>query len=188
MSLALGSRSISSTALATTLAKLARRQDGTAAIEFAIVGGPFIALLAAIMQTALVFFAGRILDNAVFETGRLLLTGQAQTAKLSQANFAQDVCAQLPLFFDCSKLMVDVQSASSFATANTAVPTLTFNEAGQVTNTWQYQPGGPGAIVVMRVMYQWPIFLGPLGAGLANLPNGHRLLMSAAAFKNEPYQ
>jgi Flp pilus assembly protein TadG len=174
--------------LITGSAKLARQQDGTAAVEFAIVALPFITLLLGIMQTALVFFAGRMLDNAVFETGRLLLTGQAQTQKLSQVNFLQDVCAQLPVLFDCSRLLVDVQSASSFSTANTSAPTLTFNPAGQVTNTWQYQPGDPGAIVVMRVMYEWPIFLGPLGAGLANLPNGHRLLMSTAAFKNEPYQ
>jgi len=37
-------------------------------------------------------------------------------------------------------------------------------------------------------MYQWPVFLGPLSFNLSNLSNGKRLLMSSAAFKNEPYQ
>jgi hypothetical protein len=35
-------------------------------------------------------------------------------------------------------------------------------------------------------MYQWPVFGGPLGFNLANLSNGNRLIMAAAAFQNEP--
>jgi hypothetical protein len=84
--------------------------------------------------------------------------------------------------------MVDVQTAPSFAGANTSTPTLTFDKSGNVTNAWQYQPGSPGDIVVVRVMYQWPVFLGPLAFNLSNLSNGKRLLVSSAAFKNEPYQ
>jgi hypothetical protein len=66
------------------------------------------------------------------------------------------------------------------------LPALTFNAQGQVTNTWQYNPGTAGQVVVVRVMYQWPVFGGPLGFNLANLPNGNRLIMAAAAFQNEP--
>jgi len=172
----------------TAAVEFARREDGTAAVEFAVVAAPFITLLLAIIQTALVLFSEQILDTAVATTGRLILTGQAQTQNMTQTQFAHAVCAQLPTFFNCNLLMVDVQSPASFTGANTTMPTLTFNAGGQVTNAWQYQPGTPGSIVVMRVMYQWPIFLGPLGAGLANLPNGQRLLMATAAFKNEPYQ
>ena len=84
--------------------------------------------------------------------------------------------------------MIDVQTANSFSGVNTSIPTLTFNSKGAVTNTWQYSPGNPDDIVVVRVMYQWPVFLGPLGFGLGNLSNGNRLLMASAAFKNEPYQ
>jgi hypothetical protein len=84
--------------------------------------------------------------------------------------------------------MIDVQTANSFSAANTAMPTLTFNGQGAVTNSWSWQPGNPGDIVVMRVMYQWPVFLGPLGLGLSNESNGKLLLMATTAFKNEPYQ
>ena len=66
------------------------------------------------------------------------------------------------------------------------MPNLTFNSQGQVTNTWQYSPGTTGQVVVVRVMYQWPVFGGPLGFNLSNLPNGNRLIMAAAAFQNEP--
>ena len=164
-----------------------RREDGAAALEFAIVAAPFIAVLLATMQTALAFFAGQVLESAVADSSRTILTGSAQTASMSQSGFATAVCGKVQALFNCSKLMIDVQTASSFGAANTARPTLTFDGSGNVSNTWQFQPGNPGDIVIMRVMYQWPVFLGPLGLGLSNESNGNLLLMATATFKNEPY-
>jgi hypothetical protein len=83
--------------------------------------------------------------------------------------------------------MIDVQAYTSFSAASTGAPTLTYNGSGQVTNAWQYNPGSPGQIVVVRAMYQWPVFVGPLGFKLSNLSNGDRLIMASAVFKNEPY-
>jgi Flp pilus assembly protein TadG len=124
----------------------------------------------------------------VTQTSRLILTGQAQDQGLTQATFAQALCSHVAVLFTCSNIMIDVQVCSSFCTANTGTPTLTYNGLGQVTNIWQYNPGSPGQIVVVRAMYQWPVFLGPLGFNLSNLANGDRLLMATATFKNEPYQ
>ena len=157
-------------------------------VEFGLVVAPFIALLFAILQTVLVFFAGRVLDTAVAQSARLILTGQAQDGGFTQSAFSSAVCGKVYALFSCGGLMIDVQTASSFANANTSTPTLTFDTNGNVTNNWQYQPGNPGDIVVVRVMYQWPVFLGPLGFNLSNLGSGKRLLTSTAAFKNEPYQ
>jgi hypothetical protein len=83
--------------------------------------------------------------------------------------------------------MIDVEVASSWSSANTGTPTLTFDGNGNVTNTWQYNLGNPGDIVVARVMYQWPVFMGPLGFNLATLGNGNRLIMASTAFMNEAY-
>ena len=169
-------------------AGFARREDGAAALEFAIVAAPFIALILATMQTALAFFAGQVLEFAVLDASRQILTGSAQNSSMTQSGFASAVCAKVQTLFNCSGLMIDVQTATSFSTANTAMPALTFNGQGAVTNSWSWQPGSPGDIVIMRVMYQWPVFLGPLGLGLSNESNGKLLLMATAAFKNEPYQ
>ena len=163
-------------------------ENGATAVEFALVAAPFLALLVGIIQTSLVFFAGQQLEMAVNKTSRLILTGQAQDQKITQSAFKQDVCANVAAMFNCSGLMIDVQASNSFSAANTAAPTLTFNPQGQVTNIWQYNPGTPGQIVVVRVMYQWSVFLGPLGFNLSNLSNGNRLIMATAAFKNEPFQ
>jgi len=151
------------------------------------VAAPFLALLMALFQTALVFFAGRVLDETTEEASRYIMTGQAQTAGMTKSGFATWVCGQTFALFTCNKLMINIQNYNSFSSANTAMPTLTFNSSGVVTNTWNYNTGNPGDIVVVQVMYQWPIVLGPLGFTLANLSNGNRLLMSTAVFKNEPF-
>jgi Flp pilus assembly protein TadG len=168
-------------------------RKGATAIEFALVAAPFLALLVATFETALVFFAGHVLDEVTEEASRYILTGQAQQSNMTQAQFLNYVCtgsntaALVSALFNCSKLMVNVQNYSDFASANTASPTLTFNANGTVSNTWNYAPGTPGSIVVVQVMYQWPIVLGPLNFNLSNLSNGNRLLVSTAVFKTEPY-
>jgi Flp pilus assembly protein TadG len=164
-----------------------RRDDGAAMVEFAIVAAPFMALLVALMQTTLVFFAGRLLDVVVSQSSRQILTGSAQTSSMTKSGFATAVCQNVYALFNCSQLMVDVRTSTSFSTADTSTPTLTYDSHGNVTNTWQFNPGNPNDIVVVRVMYQWPVMLGPLGFNLSNLPNGDRLLVGTAVFKNEPY-
>jgi Flp pilus assembly protein TadG len=170
------------------MAGFARREDGAAALEFAIVAAPFIALILATLQTSLAFFAGQVLESAANDASRIILTGSAQSSNMGQAGFANAVCSKIEALFSCGKLMIDVQTATSFGSANTGAPTLTFDSKGNVTNTWQYNPGNPGDIVIMRLMYQWPVFTGPLGLGLSNEKNGNLLLVATAAFKNEPYQ
>jgi Flp pilus assembly protein TadG len=164
----------------------ARDSKGATAVEFALVGAPFLALLIALIQTFLVFFAQELLESVVNQSARLVMTGQIQSQQMSQATFQQTVCNQIKILFNCSGIMVDMQVASSWSSTNTAMPTLTFDANGAVTNAWQFNPGNAGDIVVLRVMYVWPVMLGPLGFNLSNISNGNRLMMSSAAFQNEP--
>ena len=73
---------------------MVRQQDGAAAVEFALVAAPFLALVFAIMETAMVFFAGQALETAAADSARLIMTGQAQTQGFDQAKFKQEVCAR----------------------------------------------------------------------------------------------
>jgi Flp pilus assembly protein TadG len=159
-------------------------ENAATAVEFGLVAAPFIALLVAILQTFLVIFAQQLLQTVVTQSSRTVLTNQA--ASMTQTQFGQQVCNQVRIIFNCSNLMIDVQTYASFAAGNTSMPTLNLNGQGQVTNTWQFNPGGPGDIVIVRILYQWPVFGGPLGFNLSNLANGNRLIMASAAFQNEP--
>lgn len=162
-----------------------RAEDGATAVEFALVAAPFFALIVAILDLVVLFFAESELETATEQAARLVLTGQISSST-TQAQFQQQVCGFLPAMFTCSSVMVDLQTISSYSGANTSTPTLTYNAQGQVTNSWQYQIGSPGSIEVMRVMYQWPVFPGPLHLNFANLSNGNFLMMGTAVFRNEP--
>ena len=148
-----------------------------------MVGIPFLALLFAILETAFVFLASQTLNLAVNDTSRLIMTGQAQAAAYTAANFQSAVCANLVAFFNCNNLHLNVRIASSFASASTTPPVVN----GQLnTSNLQYQMGGPGDIVVVQVYYQWPIVV-PLLDLLANQAGNNRLLVGTAVFENEPY-
>ena len=165
---------------------------GATAVEFALVAAPFLALITALIQTFLVFFAQALLESGVRSAGRQIMTGQTQTADAgmtaAQASSAyqRTVCANASVLFNCAGLMVDVQVASNWSSANAGMPTLTYDSSGNVNNSWQFNPGNAGDIVVVRVMYLWPVFFGPIAFNLANQPNNTRLIMASAAFQNEP--
>jgi Flp pilus assembly protein TadG len=163
-----------------------RQQDGAAAVEFALVAAPFLALIFAIMESAVVFFAGQALETAAADSARLIMTGQAQTQGFDQAKYKEAVCAKIYGLFNCNGgLYVDVKSYASFATVNTSKPID--SDGNLQTGNFGYQPGGPGDIVVVRLMYQWPVYVSLLGLNLSDMSGGKRLLLSTIAFRNEPY-
>jgi Flp pilus assembly protein TadG len=166
--------------------RFARAQDASAAVEFALVAAPFLGLIFAILETALVFFAGQTLEAAASNSARLIMTGQAQTAGFSQTDFKTAVCNNLSNgMFNCATgVYVDVKSYASFTAINTAPPVVN----GKLdTSNMAYTPGGPGSIVVVRLYYKWPVYVSLFGDELANLDGGNRLLVATAVFRNEPY-
>jgi len=166
--------------------RFARGEDGAAAVEFAMVAAPFLALMFAIMETALVFFASQTLETAVADSARLIMTGQAQTQSFSQAQFKSAVCSKVGGLFDCAGgLQIDVKTYSSFGSVDNSKP---LDANGNLKTNFGYQPGGPGEIVVVRLMYQWPVYASLLGFNLGDMAGNKRLVMATAAFRNEPYQ
>jgi len=167
--------------------RFVRREEGSAAVEFALILVPFIAMMFAIMETALVFFAQQTLETAVADSARLIMTGQAQTQSLTAATFKNAVCARIYGLFDCQNgVYVNVQTYSSFGSI-TYTPPLDSNN-NLVSSNFVYQPGGPGDIVVVQLFYQWPIYVSLMNlSSLSNMSGNKRLLVATAAFRNEPY-
>jgi Flp pilus assembly protein TadG len=166
--------------------RLVRRDDGMAAVEFAMVAAPFFALLFAIIEMCFVFFAGQTLETVTADTARLIMTGQAQTAGFSETQFKQSLCSRVFALFDCTnKIKIDVRTASSFGAADMSSPV---DANKNLMNNQVYNPGSAGSIVVVRVMYEWPVYVKLMGLNMADLANGKRLVMATAVFRNEPYQ
>jgi Flp pilus assembly protein TadG len=165
--------------------RFAGRRDGSVAVEFALISTPFLALLFAIFESAIVFFASQTLETAVADSARLILTGQAQTQGFNQVAFKEAVCARILGLFDCQNgVYVDVKKFSTFGGVTMTSP---LDVSGNFVNNFGYDPGGPSDIVVVRLFYQWPIYVPLLGYNLQNMSGGKRLLIATAAFRNEPY-
>jgi Flp pilus assembly protein TadG len=175
------------------LRRFGRSRRGSAAVEFALVAPVFFALLFAIIETAIMFFASQVLETITQDSARIIQTGQAmtpggvsatQTGPLTQAQFKNYVCGQIPALFDCNSVSVDVESYPAFAnvTINSQI-----DSANNFISNMQYNPGVACSIVVVRLFYQWPLYVTGLGYNISNLAGNKRLLAATAAFKNEPY-
>lgn len=154
-------------------------------VEFGLLAAPFVALIFAILQTAILFFADQSLETATATAARLIMTGQAQTQGWDTAQFKSHVCSTITGLFSCqSGVYVDVETYSTFAAANLGMPVSggTFN-----SGSLGYHPGGPGDIVVVRLYYKYPVYVDLFGFSLSTLTGGYNLLAATAVFKNEPY-
>ena len=145
---------------------------------------PFLSLLFAIIQTALVFYGQQVLQTATTQSARLVMTGQAQQQAMSQSAFKAAVCANSASLFNCTNLSVNIQTFASF----TALTPLNPVQGGAInTAAMNFNPGNPGDIVLVQVFYPWPV-VGPFGGfNLANMGSNTRLLIGTAVFRNEPY-
>ena len=169
------------------LKRFKKSQAGVTAIEFAMVGGPFIYLLGVIFETGLMLFSEYVIENGVAQSARMIRTGQAQAANMSAADFKTQVCGRMAAFLDCAnKLHIDVRKFTAFSDVNMPSPIKNNDLSDDVTKNAQYQPGGPMEVVVVRAYYEWKLFM-PGISQLANISDGRRLLSSGAAFRNEPF-
>jgi Flp pilus assembly protein TadG len=182
------SPAISTTSARSILRRFRRNRAGSAAVEFALVAPMFFALLFAIIETGIMFFAGQVLESVTQNAARLILTGQAQTAGDTQTLFTSNVVCPAgslaTVLFNCNNLSVDVRSYSTFSSV---VMSSQIDANNNFINNMQYNPGGPGDIVVVRLFYPWQLFVTGLGYNIANLSGSQRLLYGTAAFQNEPY-
>ena len=99
-------------------------EKGATAVEFAMVAGPFFLILGVIIETGLMLFSEYALQSAVQDSGRLIRTGQAQTANYSSATFKAAICNTAGVLLDCNgKVTVYVNhSSQTFAQLNALVP------------------------------------------------------------------
>jgi Flp pilus assembly protein TadG len=165
------------------LRRFRRSRRGSAAVEFAIVAPLFFALLFAIIETAIVFLAGQVLETMAQDSARQVMTGQAQL-KYTKSAFHDYVCTQIPALFDCNGIYVDVQNYPTFASVSISSQ---IDGSKNFINNMKYCPGLDGEIVVVRLFYKWPLFVTGLGYDISNLADGSRLLSATAAFVNEPF-
>lgn len=169
-------------------------ESGATAVEFGMLAAPFVGLICGLMELAWVSYNAEMLQAAVSAASRAVLTGKAQTNNITDApTFVSNLLCPtngsriLPSSFDCSKLIVDVRTATQFGAANTS--------NNFYTQPLQFCLGQPSTIVVVRVAYPQqsilPLSLFNTYIGLTNsFPNQSgwvHALVGTAVFQTEPY-
>lgn len=162
-------------------------QRGGEAIEMAIVGAPFVALLFGLLELGLVFMVSTTLETAADEASRQIRTGQVQTNGGNAATIKTAICDEMSwLGSNCAtNLNLDVRTFTSFAAQGSPPNPVASGTVNPAKFCWD--PGGAGSVVLVRAYYTWTIVLPVLNVGLINAGGNKRLINAAISFRNEPY-
>lgn len=165
-------------------ARFGAAREGATIVEFALIALPFFALLMAILETGLMFFAGQTLDTSVGLAARMIRTGQAQEMGFDADRFREEVCRVAGVVMRCDGIKLDVKVFPDFQTIDL---TPGIGDGGDVDDAgFGYEPGHGEDIVVVRAFYNWPVYANILGFTLDS-GNGSHLLSTTVAFRNEPF-
>ncbi len=179
-----------------TLTKAARRvlagvrdRTGSAAVEFALVAAPFLALMMSTFEVGWFFFAASQVDAATIETARLVRTGQVQKAGFDKQDFFNEVCPNVAVFGDCDEtLTVEVTVFDSFAElAADASPVVCTNDDPAEIAALAFNPGADNEIVRLRVCLLYKTINPTIGVNVSEASDGKRRVFGTFIFQNEPY-
>ncbi|CAN5402922.1 pilus assembly protein [soil metagenome] len=163
-----------------------RSRQGSAAVEFALIGIPFFFMLFAVLELGMVFVTDAMVESATIDTGRLIRTRQAQDSSMTAAQFKTSFCGRMAIFSaGCdARTSIDVRILTAFRNANPPDPLAngTTFDASNLT----YTNGQPGSLVLVRVWYKHTLFTPFLAQALSRLNDGTTLLTATTTFRNEP--
>ncbi len=170
------------------LRRFLKSQSGAAAVEFALVAGPFFFVLGSIAETGLMLFSEYAIQNAVQGAAREVRTHRVATTTgvllMTQAEFKTRLCSRLTSLIDCANFVtVYVNSATDFAGLKAAMPNFIAIGPGGPNS---FNPGGSLKAAGVVATYDWDFafpfmdFLGNINAG------SKRRLHGIAIFNNEP--
>lgn len=156
-----------------------RDRSGATAIEFAFVAPVLFLSLFSIIEVGMLGMMSSGLDNAVFETSRMIRTGRSD-APASAAAFEERVCENLggDIAKCRDRLTISVQRFDRFADANAAITTA---PAGQ------FNKGAAEDIIIVKANYEWPLMSPFIATAFERNGPLSVTLGSRVTFKNEPF-
>jgi len=184
--------------------RLRANEDGSAAIEFAILATPFLLLVFAIIETFIAFGAEQLLNHGVDTLGRQLRTGQitfdtGAATDVTEDEFQDLFCEQVKILIDCdgtwgTRLFLDVRSFPDFKDIPIGIPRLNGDSRGDLdTSDFDFDPGGASKINIVRAYFKWRVltdivrpYITNIDASEGAMPE-YYLMVAATAFRNEAY-
>jgi Flp pilus assembly protein TadG len=168
-------------------------EQGTSAIEFAIVATPFFLFVLGLLGVGLYYFTASSLEYGVEAASRQIRTGQAQTTALTVGQFKNLVCGAAGSYINCAKLSVIIQSGAAWS--NIAPQSCVdsknnmIGSTGASSDTISTYTGTADEVVLVTLCYQWDLAqtFPFLKLGMNSGGSGSAILQAATAFQTEPY-
>lgn len=160
-------------------------EKGTTAVEFALIGAPFFALLGFMLLGGHILWLSHSMDTSMQMVSRQIRTGQAQAAGMTMTQFRNTICATVATSqADCrTKLVIDVKRFDGPEDIDFNPPKKNGNvdqEAGV------FQMGEGEDFVIAKVYF--PVdYLTVLASLVGSTKNLDFQLSATAAFRNEPF-
>ena len=175
-----------------------KNEQGSVAIEFAMLFPLFTAMMFSICEAALFHYKTSAMEEAVSRASRMIRTGQAITATDPTAQdactvekdcFFDEICAVVDSFGNCdTALSVDVTRFSSWTELNSDLSAMTCpTEDGYSYSEQGFDRGDQLDIIRVRACFIMETVNPALGLNLSKTPDGRRALISTYVFRNEPY-
>ena len=167
-----------------------KKEEGATAVEFSLIALPFILMIVGLIEMSLMFTATNLLESATGTASRLIKTGQLQQSGGNQQQMFEDaLCDSANVFLDCDNIQYEVAvipEDDGFSGAQMFADPA-FDDDGNLEAVG-FDTGGSNDVMLVRVIYRYPIITPLIQPILANGPNNTRLLMSTTVFQTEPYE
>jgi Flp pilus assembly protein TadG len=157
-----------------------RDERGGAALEFSIVGLPFIAVIIAIIEVAVDFMISAQLDTALQKSVADIRSGTVQIQNMTAAQFKTQILCSRLTGLTCSSVLLNVVKIAQSTDWATWSPS-SINSSNQ-----KWCPGGSADAILVQVAYPVPL-ASMIWAGATGAQTGSRYYISSAGLRNDPF-
>ena len=162
-----------------------RDREGSTAVEFALIGIPFVLMVIGIIEMALMFTAQSLLEASTAEAAREVRTGAIQQGG-GEDTFTEVLCGFAAVLIPCEEIQYQVVALENFGEAE-EFPDAEFDEDGNLEDQ-QFDAGGVSDVVMIRVAYTYPIKTPMMQLMLTNNNDSNRIMLSTIVLQTEPYE
>jgi Flp pilus assembly protein TadG len=177
-----------------SLMRFKRQDEGSTAVEFAIVSTPFLMFIFALIGCAYYFFVMSSIEKGMDQSSRLIRTGQAVSENMTVDQFKQAICNGAGQWIKCAKMQIFVKHYTDWSTLNsdTPQPCVDTNK-NVITNTAPGSSyiatysGTASDVVIVTACYKWDFTSKLPFFTLGNMTDGSLMMQTATAFRTEPF-
>lgn len=154
--------------------------SGAAAVEFALVALPFLAIIYSIIEVGVDFLIYTQIDYALVKASQDVRSGTVQLQNMGAATFKTDVVCPKLSGLTCASVLLNVAKVQDKYYAEAW-------RSGTITSSTQrWCPGGSGDTIALQIAYPVPL-ASMIWAGAYSTAANTRYYLSSTVVRNDPF-